>query len=353
MLVGCSSSTADTPVGAPPPPEALVYPAGEPGGAAAVNDSIAGFANAGDSLAGKADASYQIGPEDRVDVRVFQADALSGVFQVNGDGTISVPLLGPVKAAGYTSSGLEESLEARLKQKYMKDPHVTVQITEMHSHAVSVLGAVNKPGVYQIAGDKTLLEVLAMAEGVKDGAEDVLVMRRGDTAEGAASAGNVGDVRPASTSLDQGAADDATEVAHVNLGALVRSGDAAQNLVVQPGDIIAVRPGSLVYVVGQVNRPGGFAMSTGTPMTVLQAVALAQGLGNRAAASSSYIVRKGKDGSRQEIPVNLDDMLSGSTPPATLQPQDVLFVPQNRAKTIALGAVDALVRMVTLRGLIY
>lgn len=142
-------------------------------------------------------------------------------------------------------------------------------------------------------------------------------------------------------------------VTEVDLNSLLDEGGMNRNLVVQAGDIIQVRPAGMVYVVGEVNRPGGFTVSPGEPMTALQAIALAQGLGRTAQAGSSMIVRPGPDGGRIEIPVDLDAVLGGDEPPPELQARDVLFVPNDETKAFGLGVVSALVRMVTFRGLIY
>jgi polysaccharide export outer membrane protein len=114
-----------------------------------------------------------------------------------------------------------------------------------------------------------------------------------------------------------------------------------------------VRPAGLVYVVGEVNRPGGFTIPPGRPMTVLQALAMAQGLGSRAAPGRGMIVREGPGGERQELPVDLHAVLKGEESPPVMLARDVLYVPENGVKSFGLGLVNALVRMVTLRGLVY
>jgi polysaccharide export outer membrane protein len=275
--------------------------------------------------------SYTIGPSDRLDIRVFAAAPLSGVFTVNDDGRVSLPLLGPILALGHTLSSFEGFLEARLRESYMKDPHVTVQVAEMRSRAVSIVGAVRRPGVFPLAAPRSLLEVLAMAEGLAEQAGETALVVRG------------GEVR--ATSPDS--------VLEVDLGALLQRGDTRQNVPIHPGDVVQIPPAGIVYVVGEVVRPGGFTLAGGRPLTVLQALALAQGLGGTAAAGNSVIVRTAEDGSRHEVPVDLDRVLDGSVPPPLLRAEDVLFVPNNDAKSAALGVVNALVRMVTLRGLVY
>jgi len=291
---------------------------------------------------------YVIGSGDRTEINVFGAEALSGTFRVGEDGQIALPLLGAVQASGHSVREFEEALEARLRATYMKDPHVAVQITEMRSRGVSVLGAVRRPGVYQIPGRSTVLDVLAMAEGLAEEAGQVVLVVRGSAPEA-----TVERLDPAHPTNAESGADLGGEVIQVHLESLLQPGNPDSNVAVLPGDVIQVRPAGMIYVVGEVNRPGGFTIPPGRPMTVLQALALAQGLGSTAAASRSVIVRTLEDGSQAETPVDLQKVLNGSAPPPALDAHDVLFVPNSGAKSFALGAVNALVRMVTLRGLVY
>src|SRR3981189_286634 len=121
---------------------------------------------------------YTIGPEDVLDINVFEAQEMNREVRVSASGEISLPLLGAVRAAGLTPRELETSLEELLHQKYMKDPHIGVFVREMQSHAVSVVGAVRKPGTFQISSSKSLLEILSLAEGLaEDAGEEVTILR--------------------------------------------------------------------------------------------------------------------------------------------------------------------------------
>jgi polysaccharide export outer membrane protein len=270
---------------------------------------------------------YELGPQDRLDVVVFGAETFSGEFTVDEGGAIAVPLLGPVPAASRTTRELQEDLEARLRETYMRDPHVTVAVLEMRSHGVSVLGAVNAPGVHQVAGDATLLDVLALAEGLSEAAGNrITVTRPGGTGE---------------------------QNLEVDLSQLLYAGTPEANVQVRAGDIVHVHSASLVYVVGEVSNPGGFTMPLGEQMTVLQALAMAQGTNSLAADWSSVIVRTGPDGSQQEVPVDVGKVLDGEIAPPVMEASDVLYVPRNGVKAAAIGVANAFVRMVTFRGLIY
>lgn len=290
---------------------------------------------------------YRIGPQDEVQIEVFGVETFNGTFRVDGSGDISLPLLGSVVVAGKTPRDLEEHLETRLRETFMRDPHVTVQVGEVLSRGISVMGAVQRPGVYQIRGRTTLLEVLAMAEGLSEAAgSSVFVVRR------AAAAAMIQDSLM-SQDLDPLLSAPSGDIIEVNLGALLDTGGTQANIEVLPGDIVQVRPAGLVYVVGEVVRPGGFTIPPGSPITALQALAMAQGLGRTANAGGAMIVRQAEDGTRSEVPVDLEGVLKGSIPPPTLQERDVLYVPNNGSKAFALGVVNALVGMATFRGIFY
>jgi polysaccharide export outer membrane protein len=312
--------------------------------AAAARDSV------GLSAAGSRDTQFRIGSNDQIEVTVFGAEEFSGTHRVGESGEISIPLLGSVMVGGKTPRELEADLERQLGETYMRDPHVSVQVVEIQSHGVSVVGAVRAPGVYQISGPVSLLEVLAMAQGLSEDAGSRVVLVRP-----AASAPAQQPVTDSSAALSLAGTAEASgqELVHVDLAALLESGRTSQNVLVHAGDIVQVQPAGLVYVVGQVNRPGGFTIPPGQPMTVLQALAMAEGLGSTAAASRSVIVREGASGGREEVPVDLEAVLEGSEPPPVLAARDVLFVPNNDAKSFGLGVVNALVSMVSLRGLFY
>jgi polysaccharide export outer membrane protein len=319
LVTACGSSRSDAVI-IPP------GPAQSDASSAQANQRLFAAAAADPAVASTAGstADYTLGTEDRVNVLVFGAESFSGEFTVDESGAIAIPLLGPVPAAGRSPRELETDLETRLRETYMRDPHVTVSVLEMRSHGVSVLGAVNAPGVHQVAGTATLLDVLAKAEGLSEAAGNRITV-----------------TRPAGDNVD------------VDLSQLLWSGTSEANVEVRAGDIVHVHSASLVYVVGEVNNPGGFTMPLGEQMTVLQALALAQGKTSMAADRSSVIVRSQPDGSQQEIPVDVGRVLDGEIAPPVMEASDVLYVPRNGVKAAAIGAANAFVRMVTFRGLIY
>jgi len=289
---------------------------------------------------------YQIGPEDLLEISVLEAPDLNRTVRVSDEGAISLALLGPVQAAGLSARQLQAVLEDRLRQTYMKDPQVSVFVQEMRSHPVSVFGAVEKPGVYQIRCAKTLVEVLSMAQGLANDAGDTVIVVRhtgdpGDLAVAALLDSRSTAVRdvpseavvPIPSTVSR--ATDGTagiEGITINLKDLLDSSDPRSNVLVYPGDMIKVARAGIVYVVGQVHKPGGFLLKTNENISVLQAIALAEGLTSNAKGKEARIFVGGTNGSPKEVPINLDKILAGKAPSPLLKPDDVLFVPNSGGK---------------------
>jgi polysaccharide export outer membrane protein len=124
--------------------------------------------------------AYKIGSSDVLDISVFKVPELSKTVQVADGGTINLPLVGEIPAAGRTAQEVERDLTARLGAKYLQNPQVTVYVKEYNSQRVTISGAVNKPGVYPIKSKTSLLQIIAMAEGFNQGSDStVLVLREG------------------------------------------------------------------------------------------------------------------------------------------------------------------------------
>jgi len=292
---------------------------------------------------------YRIGPQDLLEISVFEAPELNRAVRVSASGEISLPLLGVVQAAGLTPKALEFVLQELLRRSYMKDPHVSVFMKEMQSHPVSVFGAVKKPGVFQIDGPKSLVEILSMAEGLAEDAGDTVIVMRGAGLPGAAQSAL--DDPPAESKPQSPAAGAslATEekdgnTVETNLKNLLESGNPRYNVIVYPGDVVKVARAGVVYVEGEVKRPGGFMLKTNENISVLQAVALAEGLTRTAARSRARIMRTDEaTGTRTEIPINLDKILAGGLTDPILRPKDIVFVPNSTGKSAFYGSTQAVV----------
>ncbi len=308
-------------------------------------------------LAGKsqsADGQYRIGPDDLLDITVFEAPEMNSTSRVSANGEISMQLLGPVKAAGLTPQGLESVLEELLRRTYMKDPHVGVFVREVQSHPVSVVGAVKMPGVFQIRGTKTVIEMLSMAQGLADDAGDTVLIVRGAASSGAGnsyvpvSAQGTGAQVVRSSGANSSTQASQTKIEEINLKGLLESANPALNAPVYPGDIVKVTRAGIVYVVGEVKKPGGFTLKSNENISVLQALALAEGLTRTSAKSQARIIRTDlKTQRRVEIPVDLGKILGSKAPDPLLQPKDIVFIPDSSAKSAFYRGMEAVLSTAT------
>lgn len=320
-----------------------------------------------EELSGRADAYSRestIGPDDLLNITVFEAPELNCTARVTAGGEISMQLLGAIHAGGLTPRELETSLEGRLERTYLKNPHVGVFVQELQSHAVSVMGAVKSPGVFQIRGSKSLIEMLSLAQGLADDAGDVaLIMRSASDQPATSKPGEaIPAYRPATvfpsfepssseystakvSSIDQSALAapaNLGEFVEINLKKLLESPDAALNVLIHPGDIVKVPRAGIVYVVGEVVKPGGFVLQNNESISVLQALALAQGPTHTSAIGHTRIIRTDPvTGARTEIPANLGRIFSGKAPDTFLQAKDVVFVPNSATKSVLYRSSEA------------
>lgn len=302
---------------------------------------------------------YQIGPQDLLEVNVFEAPELNRSLRVSASGKISMPLIGSVQAAGLTVAELEKNLGEKYSE-YIEEPQVGVLVSAVQSHPVSVLGAVKNPGTFQLQTPTTLLQILAKAGGLTaDAGGEVWIMRGGAVNESGSSPTEVHAVQTSLAHADPSAMGDGAqssigrvsqqeETFEVNLQKLMESGNAEYNITVYPGDAVTVSPAGIVYVVGDVNRPGGFEIKTNERMTVLKAIALAEGLKGTSAKSHARIIHAdGNTGRWVEIPINLGKVLAGKAPDARLEAADILFVPNSASKSALLRGTEAAIQTAT------
>jgi polysaccharide biosynthesis/export protein len=227
---------------------------------------------------------------------------------------------------------------------------VSVFMKEMQSHPVSVFGAVKKPGVFQIDGPKSLVEVLSMAEGLAEDAGDTVIVMRGAALTGREEPAPDASLPRAKADVPAANDSHAVEVqtgsttVESSLKNLLESGDPRYNVTVYPGDVVKVTRAGVVYVEGDVKKPGGFMLKTNENISVLQAVALAEGLTRTAAGSHARIIHTNEEtGARTEIPIDLNKILAGGLTDAMLRPNDIVFVPNSTGKSVFYGGTQAAV----------
>jgi polysaccharide export outer membrane protein len=255
--------------------------------------------------------SQKLGADDLVAVSVYDAPELTRTVRVEPDGTIRLPLLKRGVVAGGSLPGqLESAIADALKgEQIMIEPIVKVTVVEYHSRPIAVMGAVHKPVTFQAVGTVTLLDALARAEGLSnDAGIEILLTRNG-------------------------------EVQHVPVKRLLKDADPAVNFALHGGEEIRVPEAGKIFVVGNVKKPGSFAVRDPADNSVLKAVALSEGL-TPYASKQAFVYRRDANGVKQEIPIELEKILARKAPDLPLEADDLLYIPDNKSRRNAMTAID-------------
>jgi polysaccharide biosynthesis/export protein len=250
---------------------------------------------------------YKIGAKDLLEIKVFELPELNQTVRVSEDGTITLPLLQQVKIEGLTKDEVEKKLASLLEEKYLKNARVSVFIKEYQSKLIAVIGAVEKPGMYELVGRRTLLQIISRAGGLRENAAERLFVLREEE-------------------------DGTTSSIAIDLEDLIINGNPSLNIPLQPNDVINVPVDKTisVFVFGAVINPGRFEVRMSKRITLLQAIAQAGGLRDGARKSSVTIKRKdNKTGKEAKIMVNLGDIINGKKPDRELQEGDVVIIPES------------------------
>jgi polysaccharide export outer membrane protein len=285
---------------------------------------------------GELRSTYILGPDDQVTVHAADVDEISEKpVRVDMNGQIRLSLVGRIKAAGLTVEQLENAIALRLKE-YVKEPEVSVEIAEFRSQPVSVIGSVKNPGVHQLEGRKTLVEILSLAGGLADDAGySVKIARRLEWAP----------IPLASAAND---ASGKYSVAEVPLREILNASKPEENIVIKPFDVVSVPRAEMVYVTGQVQRAGGYILRERESLSVLQALSLAGGLGAGAAPKNARILRPaGAGASREEIAIDVKRIMTGSAKDVPLRAEDILFIPENAPRKAITRAAEAALQVGT------
>jgi polysaccharide export outer membrane protein len=252
-------------------------------------------------LVAQSAADYVIGPQDVLQIQVFDQPDLGGKYTVEVDGTFTFPMIGRIKASSLTLRAFETELKRRLADGYFRNPQVTVAVEQYRSQRVFVMGEVRQPGPVALTGGMTLIEALARAGSTLQTASGEVAIVR--AAQGSGEAG------PLMPGQDAG-----TEVFRASIREL-QSGSLSQNIELHDGDTIFVPRAELIYVFGEVRNPGGYAVQNNT--TVLQALSLAGGVTEHGAMNRVQVMRIVK-GAKTEVRVKLTDLV---------RPEDTIIVP--------------------------
>jgi polysaccharide biosynthesis/export protein len=247
----------------------------------------------------------KIAPGDLLEITVFDVPEMTQEVRVGANGKAQLALLGDTSVAGLTGQEAAETIARELRNReFLLRPQVNVLVKEFASQGVSVMGEVQHPGVYQVLGPRTLLDVVSMAGGLTTVADTRITVKR-------------------------------REGLQENVTAKLKNDDVqtslANNIQIYPGDLVLVPRAGIVYVLGDVNRPGGFVMQDNGKITVLQAMAQAGGTTSTAAADKAVLLHKNGSGYLPDK-LHLGNISRGKERDLELQPNDIVFVPNNKLK---------------------
>jgi polysaccharide biosynthesis/export protein len=268
--------------------------------------------------AGGVPAPGKLGPGDMLEVSEFHSPEFHSMVRVSQAGTVTLPMIGEIKVGGLDEAGATRAIATALVEKGMLlHPQVFLLVTQYAAQDVSVLGEVTRPGVYPYTAHHRLLDLIAAASGLNPTAGSVVAIYKRDAPN-----------TPQMVALSAQAGADNT------------------NPELEPGDTVQVSRAKLVYVVGDVIRPGGFTVDPAQELTVLQALSLAWGPSQSAAEQKALLIREQPGGGRTVTSLNLKRMLRGLDPDQPVHERDILYVPDSMAKSIWNHSLDSVVQSV-------
>jgi polysaccharide biosynthesis/export protein len=259
--------------------------------------------------------AYRLGPDDKIQFRSPEIEELNEKTSlVSKDGYVDLPMAGKVQVGGLSVAETQDQV-SKLLDRYYNRPLISIEVVDYASQPVTVLGAVTNSGIYQLRGNKkTVADVLAMAAGLQPQAGyAVRVTRKGNG-----------------------------QTISYNLRDILQGGRLHDVATVEPYDVITVPRAELIYVVGDVRKPGGFAMGEKENTSVVQALALAEGPQSTASLGSCMVLRSEPGRTdRKKIKVDVKRILAGKDADPGMQGDDILFIPSSTAKKIGIRTAEA------------
>jgi polysaccharide export outer membrane protein len=286
--------------------------------------------------------TYQLGPSDQFTVHAPDAEELDNkTFRIEDDGTATLPLVGVVKMGGLTVGQIEDDLKDRLKV-YVRNPLVSITVVQFRSAPVFFVGQFQRPGIYPLQGRHTLIEMLQTVGGLTAAAgRRIKITRKSE-------AGPI--------PLGSAIVDPATKTSSVEIGlvSLTQNINPAEDIELQPYDVVSVDRAEQVYLLGAFGRTGAFEVGDRDYISALQLIAQAGGLSPTAIPEKARILRPVLDTARRaEIPIDLAKVLSTEGNDYPLLPNDILFVPAKKPKSALLERVETILISTGISVLIY
>lgn len=263
----------------------------------------------------------KIGPDDLLGISVYDAPELTRTVRVSADGTIRLPMLRQrIQAAGLLPSDLETGVaEALKKEDVFVDPIVTISVVEYRSRPINVAGAVRLPLTFQATGTVTLLDALSRAGGLSETAGPEILVSQSQPGEGNSKV---------------------LLTRRVPVKGLIDEADPELNIRLQGGEEIRVPEFGKVFVVGNVKKPGAYAIKDTSESSVLKALAISEGLAPYATKMAYIYRQEGGKGNKNEIPIELENIMKRKSPDVPLLANDILYIPDNKGKRNLASAME-------------
>ncbi|MEO8727045.1 MAG: polysaccharide biosynthesis/export family protein [Acidobacteriaceae bacterium] len=259
-----------------------------------------------------------LGPGDLIETKIYEIPELNETLRISSAGEINLPLVGVVLVGGASVEQAQKKIEQRLiGGGFVKQPHVTILVREFTTHGISVLGEVQRPGYFPILNAYRLMEAVSAAGGLTARAGKTIIVTHRDNSA------------PATLEWSF----DSARLQHANIE-------------LHAGDTVYVGRAGVVYVTGDVFKPGGFVLDNSDSLTVLQALALAQGAKPDASLNKARLVRKTLSGP-QEITISLKDIGAIKKPDVPMLADDILFIPNSVGKSAGRKTLESIVQITT------
>ena len=270
------------------------------------------------------DKDYLIGHNDVLAIKIEDAPELTGKFQLNSKGGLTLAVIGNIEAEGKTIEEITAIITSRLKNGYLINPIVSVRVEQSNTRAFFIQGAVLRPGTYQIQGNVSLLKLITIAGGLTtEHGPNAIVMR---------------EKRLLRDKNRQGTLNQEHEIIKINIRELYNVG-LGKDVIVRPGDIVNIPHAEKFFIGGEVRNPGSFPIKEN--MTLLQAIALAGGLSEKAGSMIILTRKKGRGAVQKTykpwtetktIEIDLDKLIRGGTKNLILNPRDVIYIAKSSTK---------------------
>jgi polysaccharide export outer membrane protein len=303
-----------------------------PGGPGQTTQPSAGAASATQPQTGELpsdiSSNYTLGPNDQILIRAPCCEEINErPFRIDSEGYVSLPMIGRIRAAGLTVQQLVADVTNRLREFFVK-PEVFINVTQFRGAPVFFVGMFQRPGIVTLQGRRTLLEMLAYMGGLQPNASRRIRIRRHL---------EYGPI-PLPNAVDD--PEKKTSTVEISFASLRENVNPAEDIVLQPNDVVTVDRAEPVYVAGEVTRPGPIDLGERDYLTVTQALTMSGGFTRDAKRADVRVLRPIIDTNRRaEIPINLTGIYEGKVNDFPLLPNDLLYVPHSSTRTILTGLV--------------